>query len=50
MYRGHNIGFVFQAFNLLPTLTAAENVAVPLLILGTPRARRSSARKRRCDA
>jgi putative ABC transport system ATP-binding protein len=36
-YRGHNIGFVFQAFNLLPTLTAAENVAVPLLILGTPR-------------
>jgi putative ABC transport system ATP-binding protein len=36
-YRGQNIGFVFQAFNLLPTLTAAENVAVPLLILGTPR-------------
>src|SRR6185436_15475371 len=36
-YRGRNIGFVFQAFNLIPTLTAAENVAVPLLILGTPR-------------
>jgi putative ABC transport system ATP-binding protein len=36
-YRGNHIGFVFQAFNLLPTLTAAENVAVPLLILGTPR-------------
>ncbi|QYU70392.1 ABC transporter ATP-binding protein [Leptolyngbya sp. 15MV] len=33
-WRGENIGFVFQAFNLLPTLTAAENVAVPLLILG----------------
>src|SRR5437764_14475885 len=24
-YRGHKIGFVFQAFNLLPTLTSAEN-------------------------
>ena len=36
-YRGHNIGFVFQAFNLLPTLTAAENVAVPLLINGMSR-------------
>jgi len=36
-YRGRNIGFVFQSFNLIPTLTAADNVAVPLLILGTPR-------------
>ncbi len=36
-YRGNHIGFVFQAFNLLPPLTAVENVAVPLLILGTPR-------------
>jgi putative ABC transport system ATP-binding protein len=33
-YRGQHIGFVFQAFNLLPALTAAENVAVPLLING----------------
>jgi putative ABC transport system ATP-binding protein len=36
-YRGRNIGFVFQAFNLIPTLTAAENVAVPLLLNGVKR-------------
>jgi putative ABC transport system ATP-binding protein len=36
-YRGETIGFVFQAFNLLPTLTAAENVSIPLLINGAPR-------------
>lgn len=36
-YRGQSIGFVFQAFNLLPTLTAAENVSVPLLINGVGR-------------
>jgi putative ABC transport system ATP-binding protein len=33
-FRGQHIGFVFQAFNLVPTLTLAENVAVPLLLLG----------------
>jgi putative ABC transport system ATP-binding protein len=36
-YRGQTIGFVFQSFNLLPTLTAAENVSVPLLINGQSR-------------
>lgn len=36
-YRGENIGFVFQMFNLLPSLTAAENVAVPLIINGVKR-------------
>jgi putative ABC transport system ATP-binding protein len=33
-FRGRNIGFVFQQYNLLPSLTAAENAAVPLLIAG----------------
>src|SRR5262245_45209753 len=32
--RLHQIGFVFQAANLLPTFTALENVAVPLEFLG----------------
>jgi len=38
-FRGLRIGFVFQAFNLLPSLTAAENVALPRLINGLPRKR-----------
>jgi putative ABC transport system ATP-binding protein len=37
-YRGQTIGFVFQAFNLIPTLTVAENASVPLLINGVRRA------------
>jgi putative ABC transport system ATP-binding protein len=36
-WRGRHVGFVFQAFNLLPTLTAVENVSVPLLINGASR-------------
>ncbi|HVG03187.1 MAG TPA: ABC transporter ATP-binding protein [Nitrospira sp.] len=31
-FRGRTMGFIYQQFNLLPALTAAENVAVPLLI------------------
>jgi putative ABC transport system ATP-binding protein len=37
-FRGANIGFVFQAYNLIPTITVTENVAIPLLILGSRRA------------
>ncbi len=33
-FRAKNIGFIFQQFNLIPTLTIAENVGVPLLIQG----------------
>jgi len=33
-FRGRSVGFVFQAFNLLPSLNAAENIAVPLIIQG----------------
>jgi putative ABC transport system ATP-binding protein len=34
-YRAENMGFIFQNFNLLPVLTAAENVELPLLVSGT---------------
>ena len=37
LFRRRNLGFVFQQFNLLPALTAAENAAVPLLAAGISR-------------
>lgn len=37
-YRRGTVGFVFQAFNLIPSLSARENVAVPMLVCGTKRA------------
>src|ERR1700740_533692 len=36
--RGEKIGFVFQFFHLIPSLTALENVAVPMEIAGAPNA------------
>ncbi len=37
--RRHNVGFVFQSYNLLPTLTAEENIVLPLIIDGQKPAR-----------
>ena len=36
-FRGRNMGFVFQSFDLIPSLTAVENAAIPLLIDGVKR-------------
>lgn len=42
-FRQRNIGFVFQGYNLLPALTAEENVAMPLMFYGLDRAKRQQA-------
>jgi putative ABC transport system ATP-binding protein len=39
-WRNHHLGFVFQSFNLIPVLTALENVELPLKLTRLPRARR----------
>jgi putative ABC transport system ATP-binding protein len=39
-WRAHNIGFIFQFYNLMPVLTAAENVELPLLLTKLPKAER----------
>lgn len=35
--RGKKIGFIFQSFNLIPTLTAKENIILPMVFQGTPK-------------
>lgn len=42
-FRQKHLGFVFQSYNLLPTLTALENVAMPLMFRGIPKAQRNKA-------
>ena len=38
LLRRSTVSFIFQSFGLIPMLTAAENVGIPLRIAGTPRA------------
>jgi putative ABC transport system ATP-binding protein len=44
-FRGRNVGIVFQSFHLIPTMTALENVAVPLELSGAPDAQERAARE-----
>ncbi len=44
-FRARNLGFIFQQFNLLPSLNAIENASVPLLVQGESRRQAESAAK-----
>ena len=46
VFRQNNIGFIFQAYNLMPTMTAVENVALPLVFQGV----KKSVREKRARA
>ena len=50
LFRGEAIGLVFQAFNLLPALSALENVSVPLLLRGVQRAEAEGRARRTLEA
>ena len=49
VFRQRHLGFVFQSYNLLPTMTAAENVALPLMFRGVPKAKRQKAAEHMLD-
>ena len=44
--RCHKIGYIFQTFNLIPVLTALDNVALPMIFAGLPREKRIEKAKR----
>lgn len=49
-FRGKNVGFIFQQFNLIPTWSAVENVSIPLLLRGEKRKEAEGEATRLLDA
>jgi putative ABC transport system ATP-binding protein len=49
-YRRERVGFIFQSFNLLPTLTALENVEAPLVLAEVPQSTRRERAKELLDS
>jgi len=43
LHRRQNVGIIFQSFNLVPTMTARENITLAMMFAGTPRADRDAA-------
>lgn len=50
VHRRDTVGMIFQSFNLVPTMTAAENVSLALMFAGVPRADRESRAQALLDA
>lgn len=46
VFRQQHLGFIFQSYNLLPSMTAIENVALPLMFKGIPRKQREKMARR----
>lgn len=49
LHRRRNVGMIFQSFNLIPTMTALENVALPMIFAGVPRADRDARAQARLE-
>lgn len=50
LHRRRNVGIIFQSFNLVPTMTAAQNVALAMMFAGVPRGDREARASRLLDA